>query len=72
MFDRYTDAFMNGHFQLPITIATNDDGSHTAIYERPDNNELITATADDAAEANRRCTDAIRAAVLDGSLQLGR
>ena len=71
MFDRYTDAFMNGHFQLPITIATNDDGSHTAIYERPDG-QIITATADDVAEANRRCVDTIRAAVLDGTLQLGR
>jgi len=71
MFDRYTDAFMNGHFQLPLTIQRHDDGTFTATYERPDG-QTIQATADDVAEANRRCLDTIREAVLDGSLQLGR
>jgi hypothetical protein len=71
MFDRYTDAFMSGHFQLPLRIERQDDGSFTATYERPDG-QTISATADDVAEANRRCIDQIREAVLDSSLQLGR
>lgn len=71
MFDRYTDAFMSGHFQLPIRIAQNTAGGYTATYERPDG-QTISVEADDVAEANRRCFDAIREAVLDGGLQLGR
>lgn len=71
MFDRYTDAFMNGHFQLPIRIDKMANGSYTATYERPDG-QTISATADDVAEANRRCFDAIREAVIEGDLQLGR
>lgn len=71
MFDRYTDAFMSGHFQLPIQIDKDAHaGTYTATYQRPDG-QTITATADDVAEANRRCFDAIREAVIDGSLQLG-
>ncbi len=71
MFDRYTDAFMNGHFQLPLDIAQQPDGTYVATYERPDG-QTIRATADDVAEANRRCMDAIRESVLDGTLRLGR
>lgn len=71
MFDRYTDAFMNGHFQLPLQIMRQDDGSYRATYERPDG-QRVEAVADDVAEANRRCIDEVRALVLDGTLQLGR
>jgi hypothetical protein len=71
MFDRYTDAFMNGHFQVPLQVERQDDGSYVARYERPDG-QTISAVADDVAEANRRCIDNIREAVLDGTLQLGR
>lgn len=71
MFDRYTDAFMSGHFQLPIRISQEKEGTYTATYERPDG-QTISVTADDVAEANRRCFDAIRDAVLEGELQLGR
>jgi len=71
MFDRYTDAFMNGHFQLPLSVTRQDDGRYLATYERPDG-QVIKAVADDVAEANRRCMDTIREAVLDGTLQLGR
>jgi len=71
MFDRYTDAFTNGHFQLPLSVTRQDDGRYLATYERPDG-QVIQAVADDVAEANRRCMDTIREAVLDGTLQLGR
>ena len=71
MFDRYTDAFMSGHFQIPLQVTRREDGRYTATYERPDG-QSISVTADDAAEANRRCVDQVRDAVLDGTLQLGR
>jgi hypothetical protein len=71
MFDRYTDAFVSGHFQLPLTIRKDAEGRYTATYERPDG-QTISATADDVAEANRRCMDHVREAVIDGTLQLGR
>lgn len=71
MFDRYTDAFMNGHFQLPLTLTKTDEGRYVATYQRPDG-QTIEAEADDVAEANRRCMDEIRERVLDGTLQLGR
>lgn len=71
MFDRYKDAFMSGHFQVPVTIEELTDGRFMATYTSP-HGETVRSTHEDKAEANRRCVDQLRDGVLKGSITLGQ
>lgn len=71
MFDRYKDAFLTGHFQIPVTVEQLTDGRYMASYTSPQG-ETVTRVHEDQAEANRRCVDDIRTNVLNGTLTLDR
>lgn len=71
MFDTFKDAFMTGHFQVPVAVEQLTDGRYIASYTSPQG-QTVTAVHEDRAEANRRCVDQLRNGVLNGQVELGR
>ena len=71
MFDHLRQSFMEGHFPLHLDTQKTPEGDYEVSWTAP-GGERIAAVAADLAEANRRCTDQIRAGVLEGTITLAR
>lgn len=70
MFDRYKEALLTGHFQIPVQLEELTDGRYLASYTSPQG-QTVTAVHEDRAEANRRCMDQLRNGVMNGQVELG-
>lgn len=71
MFDHLRQAFMEGHFPLHLDTEQTASGEYAVSWTAP-NGDKLCAVASSMAEANRRCTDQIRAGVLEGTITLAR
>ena len=71
MFDRYTDAFMDGHFPVTITSKEIAEGQWEATFTSP-NGQTVTVTDSSLHEAHRLCAEKVREGVLRREIQLGR
>ncbi len=71
MFDHLRQAFMEGHFPLHLDTQKTEAGDYEVSWTAP-SGARFSATSPSVAEANRRCTDQIRASVLEGTVTLAR
>jgi len=71
MFDHLRQAFMEGHFPLHLDTQKTEAGDYEVSWVAP-GGVRFSAVSPSMAEANRRCTDQIRAGVLEGTVTLAR
>lgn len=71
MFDRYVDAFMDGHFPITINSKELEDGKWEASYTSP-SGQIVTAIDSSLNEAHRQCAEKVKEGVLKREIHLGR
>lgn len=71
MFDRYVDAFMDGHFPVQIQVKQVAEGQYEGSWTSPAG-QTVTVTEASESEACRRCSDLVREGVLKREIHLGR